>query len=273
VESSGLALDILPRDELETARLFAGARATLEAGKPPKEPERTFYFDKENAQSEAIRTLRYLDTEAAATYLASIFGQARRTSSEMEYALLASQHREAAVRELERHMADPDLMLTQNYTSTLIQLKARLQESKIGHAFLQADWEALDEAVGKRVFSLAAGKTPEAKAGTYFYLFETGSKSFRNTPEMLRLVLESFPFVSAFQASVLLSSNWPDVRGAGSQLAPLLRQVALPFRGDTFRVIYGVQIAGEIWVVHAFQKKSVRGVKLLSAKSTWSGSA
>ena len=38
-------------------------------------------------------------------------------------------------------------------------------------------------------------------------------------------------------------------------------EIALPFRGDAFRVIYGVQIVEEIWVVHAFQKKSVRGVE------------
>ena len=38
-------------------------------------------------------------------------------------------------------------------------------------------------------------------------------------------------------------------------------EIALPFRGDAFRVVYGVQIADEIWVVHAFQKKSVRGVE------------
>ena len=38
-------------------------------------------------------------------------------------------------------------------------------------------------------------------------------------------------------------------------------EIALPFRGDAFRVIYGVQIAEEIWVVHTFQKKSVRGVE------------
>jgi phage-related protein len=38
-------------------------------------------------------------------------------------------------------------------------------------------------------------------------------------------------------------------------------EIALPFRRDAFRVIYGVQIADEIWVVHAFQKKSVRGVE------------
>ena len=38
-------------------------------------------------------------------------------------------------------------------------------------------------------------------------------------------------------------------------------EIALPFRGDAFRVVYAVQLAEEIWVVHAFQKKSTRGIK------------
>ena len=38
-------------------------------------------------------------------------------------------------------------------------------------------------------------------------------------------------------------------------------EIALPFRGDAFRVIYAVQIGEEIWVVHAFQKKSIQGIK------------
>lgn len=38
-------------------------------------------------------------------------------------------------------------------------------------------------------------------------------------------------------------------------------EIALPFRGDAFRVIYTVQLAEDIWVVHAFQKKSTRGAK------------
>jgi phage-related protein len=38
-------------------------------------------------------------------------------------------------------------------------------------------------------------------------------------------------------------------------------EIALPFRGDAFRVIYALQFAGEIWVIHAFQKKSTRGIK------------
>ena len=38
-------------------------------------------------------------------------------------------------------------------------------------------------------------------------------------------------------------------------------EVALPFKGDAFRVGYSVQLAAEIWVVHAFQKKSTQGIK------------
>lgn len=32
-------------------------------------------------------------------------------------------------------------------------------------------------------------------------------------------------------------------------------------RGDAFRVVYAVQLADEIWVVDAFQKKATRGIK------------
>ncbi len=38
-------------------------------------------------------------------------------------------------------------------------------------------------------------------------------------------------------------------------------EIALPFRGQAFRVIYAVQIASEVWVIHAFQKKSTQGIK------------
>jgi phage-related protein len=38
-------------------------------------------------------------------------------------------------------------------------------------------------------------------------------------------------------------------------------EIALPFRGNAFRVVYAVQIGADIWVVHAFQKKSTRGIK------------
>ena len=38
-------------------------------------------------------------------------------------------------------------------------------------------------------------------------------------------------------------------------------EIALPYRGNAFRVVYAVQIGTELWVVHAFQKKSTQGIK------------
>jgi phage-related protein len=38
-------------------------------------------------------------------------------------------------------------------------------------------------------------------------------------------------------------------------------EIALPFRGDAFRVVYALQIGDDLWVIHAFQKKSKTGIK------------
>jgi len=38
-------------------------------------------------------------------------------------------------------------------------------------------------------------------------------------------------------------------------------EIALPYRGNAFRVVYAVQIGAELWVVRAFQKKSTQGIK------------
>jgi phage-related protein len=38
-------------------------------------------------------------------------------------------------------------------------------------------------------------------------------------------------------------------------------EIALPYRGDAFRVVYAVQLGEELWVVHAFQKKWTQGIK------------
>jgi len=37
-------------------------------------------------------------------------------------------------------------------------------------------------------------------------------------------------------------------------------ELALRHRGDAFRVVYALQLAEEIWIVHAFQKKSKSGI-------------
>ena len=38
-------------------------------------------------------------------------------------------------------------------------------------------------------------------------------------------------------------------------------EVALGFQGNAFRVMYAVQIDHDLWVIHAFQKKSKTGIK------------
>ena len=47
------------------------------------------------------------------------------------------------------------------------------------------------------------------------------------------------------------------IHGVGSGVF----EIALAFKGDAFRVVYAVQLADEIWVVHAFRKKSTQGIK------------
>ena len=47
------------------------------------------------------------------------------------------------------------------------------------------------------------------------------------------------------------------MRGLGTGIF----EIALAFRSDAFRVVYAVQLEDEIWVVHAFQKKSTQGIK------------
>ena len=46
-------------------------------------------------------------------------------------------------------------------------------------------------------------------------------------------------------------------KGLGSGIL----EIALPWRGNAFRVVYAVHIGDEIWVLHAFQKKSTQGIK------------
>ena len=38
-------------------------------------------------------------------------------------------------------------------------------------------------------------------------------------------------------------------------------EIALLYRANAFRGIYGVHLGRDIWVVHAFQKKSTQGAK------------
>ena len=43
-------------------------------------------------------------------------------------------------------------------------------------------------------------------------------------------------------------------------------EIALKHRGDAFRTLYAIKIDVDIWVIHAFQKKSKSGIKTPKAE-------
>jgi phage-related protein len=61
--------------------------------------------------------------------------------------------------------------------------------------------------------------------------------------------------------TIVAEGRTPDIakplKGFGSGVFEL----AVRYRGDAFRVVYDVQIGADVWVIHAFQKKSKTGIK------------
>ena len=43
-------------------------------------------------------------------------------------------------------------------------------------------------------------------------------------------------------------------------------EIAVRYRSDAWRVVYVTQIAGTVWVIHAFQKKSKTGINTPKAE-------
>ena len=79
-------------------------------------------------------------------------------------------------------------------------------------------------------------------------------KEFRTFPEGARSICLAALTIAAEGGKADMAKPMHGM-GAG------VFEIALPFRGDAYRVVYGVQVAEEIWVVHAFQKKSTQGIK------------
>ena len=52
------------------------------------------------------------------------------------------------------------------------------------------------------------------------------------------------------------------LKGLGSGVV----EIAVRYRADAYRVVYATKIAGMLWVVHAFQKKSKIGVRTPKAE-------
>ena len=44
-------------------------------------------------------------------------------------------------------------------------------------------------------------------------------------------------------------------------VGPGVMEIAVRYRTDAYRVVYVTEVAGSLWVIHAFQKKSKTGIK------------
>ena len=79
-------------------------------------------------------------------------------------------------------------------------------------------------------------------------------KDFEKFPESARAIFLAALTIAAEGAKADLAKP---MHGLGSGVF----EIVVASRGDAYRVVYAVQLANEIWVVHAFQKKSTRGIK------------
>ena len=61
--------------------------------------------------------------------------------------------------------------------------------------------------------------------------------------------------------TILAEGRMPDIAKPLTRFGSGVMELALKHRGDAFRVVYALQIDDDIWVVHAFQKKSKSAVK------------
>jgi phage-related protein len=85
---------------------------------------------------------------------------------------------------------------------------------------------------------------------------------------MVQGTLKDFEMFLEGAQSILLAALTIAAEGGKADIATPMHgigsgvlELALKFRGDAYRFVYAVQLADEPWILHAFQKKSRRGIK------------
>ena len=80
-----------------------------------------------------------------------------------------------------------------------------------------------------------------------------------------RKVFDTFPEAVRDRASAALTiaaeGGKADIAKPLKSLGPGVFQIAIRHRTDAWRVVYLTELAGRLWVIHAFRKKSKMGIK------------
>ena len=66
--------------------------------------------------------------------------------------------------------------------------------------------------------------------------------------------------------TILAEGEKPDIAKPLKGLGAGVQELVLRDTSGTYRVIYALKIASDIWVIHAFQKKSKTGIKAPKAE-------
>jgi phage-related protein len=80
-----------------------------------------------------------------------------------------------------------------------------------------------------------------------------------------RKEFETFPAEARerFQNAIAAASagRFPDDAKPLRGFDAAVFEIALAYRSDAYRVVYALKLGSKLWVVHAFQKKSTKGIK------------
>jgi phage-related protein len=79
-------------------------------------------------------------------------------------------------------------------------------------------------------------------------------KDFEKFPQRARTDLQTALTVAA-------EGRMADIAKPMKGLGAGVVEIALRYRTDAYRVVYAVRIDADVWVIHAFQKKSPTGIK------------
>ena len=85
-----------------------------------------------------------------------------------------------------------------------------------------------------------------------------------------RRAFEKFPEAVRDRVNAILTiaaeGGKADIVKPMKGFGPGVMEIALRYRTDAYRAVYVTEIAGELWVVHAFQKKSRTGISTPKAE-------
>jgi phage-related protein len=74
----------------------------------------------------------------------------------------------------------------------------------------------------------------------------------------------TFPSGAQTQAldalTIIADGAMPDIAKPLSGLGSGVWELAIKERGDAYRIVFALQIGDDVWVIHAFQKKSKKGI-------------